>query len=575
MSDDQQPTLNEDLLDAAYAASNDADHYSDAGEHAKAAEKYRYAHQLFETCGHMRGQANSGLGRGQSLIALQRPNEAIEILNAARNQFLTHEGYPIFRGAADCDQNLASIYRQLGRLDEAIEAYRRALDTYPQNCEKERVSSASGLAIVLAATGAYGEALDVLRDAEDRCHDRIHGIEISVNIGVFYADSGRYDAAYLQLERARTSAAAEGADELAASCDTNLGYVHLRAGRADQAATAYTRAKERYEELCAAATTEESCLELRKKVANCSMNLGTAYGYAGDPERALAAYGDAMIAFNELGQLDRIADCRMNMGVEHAARDEIVATKLYQLAREHYQKAPGKARQAAGCIMNLARLDDASGRHQDAQQSHRRAAAEFRALGLYEWEARCAVNLASSVAASGERTDARAALDVLLPALLHLDAVKFQFPTAAARLSWRRTVASANRLAFELASETGDAELLAELVETTINSGTHTSTHIATDITMGIDTAAETIDSVTDDERMRPSDFGLAMLGDRIAGPIRLIAGVGLPMAPPPRLRMPSGRIALEKFHGAVRHYTPTTGQDCPDEPRTPVVDVT
>ncbi|WP_280487735.1 tetratricopeptide repeat protein [Nocardia farcinica] len=527
------------LLDEADIACGAGESYLRGGDYAKAAAVYRYALHLSEKCSHLRRSANAGLGLGQALVELQRCDEAIGFLETARVRFARHRPYPIRRGVADCDQCLGRAFQHLGRLDEAVAAYRRALPVYTDpalGLDAERISCALNLANAVATTGAYSEALAVLDDVEYHCPRRADVIKVAVNRGVFYAESGRYAAAHEQLERARATAAAEGRDDLVAACDTDLGYVHTRVGRFDHAESAYGRARSFYEH------------RDRPRFATCWMNLGTVYGSRGDHARAITAYVEALELFEVLDLPERVAACRMNLGVEHAALGELDSAKdYYRRAKEYFDNTPGKARQAAGCTMNLARLDDRLGHHEQAQEAYRSAGAEFRALGLYEWEARCAVNLASSLAAAPSRADG-SAVDLLLPALLYLDSVKYQFPTAAARSAWRHTVTEATRLAFEWAIETGDAELVAELVETAINSGIHTHTH---DSDGGHSTAA----AVEDEKLLRLSKAEWTAVDNRHLTSVRLVAGAVLPMAAPPQLRMPTGAVALARFHEAAQHY--------------------
>ncbi|MBT9299005.1 tetratricopeptide repeat protein [Rhodococcus sp. GOMB7] len=562
----EQAELSENFRIEAEFAIEDGYKYGEDREYSKAAEKYRHAQELFETCKHLRGQANAGLGLGNALVELQQFDEAISIFEAARIKFANHMPYPIHRGVADCNQQLGVAHRQLGHVDEAITAYRLALGGYPRECESERVSSAIGLSSVVAMTGAYGEALQILRDAERQCSSPIEAIQVAVNIGVFYADSGQYDTACKQLEDARATAVGVHDDKLVAMCDTNLGYVHVHSGRNDDAAAAYKRACNLYEKLAQQANSQDTYRDMKTKVATCRMNLGAVYGSDGDHRRAITTYNEALAMFNQLELPDRIADCQMNLGVEQAALGELPAAKrLYQCAFDYYQSTSGKGRQAAGCRMNLGRLEAAAGHHPEAQSAHRAAGAEFRALGLHEWQARCAVSLASSISVTPESVDT-SAIDVLLPALLHLDAVKYQFPTAAARLSWKRTVSEATRLAFELAMEAGDTRLVAELVETTINSGVHT-------VGQEEASAGTDVDKVAGGRLLRPSRADWTALKNRSAGPTRLVAGVELPMASPPRLRMPSGNIALERFHDIALKYTPSTQGD-PVESTIGIVDI-
>lgn len=84
----------------------------------------------------------------------------------------------------------------------------------------------------------------------------------------------------------------------------------------------------------------------------------------------------------------------------------------------------------------------------------------------------------------------REALGLLVPAVLALDATRFQFRTAPDRAAWAKTIARFTRDAFELAAKLGDASLVAELVETSLNNGVHTFAD-------GADPAARTRDELS------------------------------------------------------------------------------
>lgn len=539
----------DELLIEIRAACQAGEYYAEAGDQEKAAAVYQHALLLAEQCGQHRMSAIAGMYLGKALVELGLLPEALPVLETARVRYETNKPHPIPRGQADCDQATGRAFQQLGQLSDAIAAYRRALLLYTDpalGLDDERNSCALNLASALAATGAFSQALEILDDAERRCTRRSDAIEIAINTGVICAESGRYDTAHEKLERSRATAVEENRNDLVALCDTNLGYVHLHAGRLGHAEAAYARAKDYYEH------------RDQSRFATSWMNLGTVRGCHGDHAQAIEAYNEGLAVFKVLELPERIAACRMNLGVEHAALGDLsTAQEFYHRAQKHYETSPTHARQAAGCAVNLARLDDSRGHHLQAQQAYREAADRFHALGLYEWEARCTIYLAESMSATPRHAGGPdpAAVDLLLPALLYLDSVKFQFPTAAARLAWRHTVSDATRLAFELAMDSGDAELVAALIETTINSGIYTTTH---------DSA---VDLREDEKLLRLNRSEWTVNNHHSLGPVRLIAGARLPMAAPPRIRMPTGAIALERFHIAADHYRENPPVARPDPP--------
>jgi hypothetical protein len=129
------------------------------------------------------------------------------------------------------------------------------------------------------------------------------------------------------------------------------------------------------------------------------------------------------------------------------------------------------------------------------------------------------------------------ALGLAIPAALALDAVRHTFTSGSRRLQWHRQIAEpAMRLAFRLAALSANALLVADLIETQCAGSVLNISEI--------DDAAQPPLALADP----PAETeGAAMyLGATLA---EVAIQAGLPVAPPPRLRVrPDGHIALAHY---------------------------
>lgn len=117
---------------------------------------------------------------------------------------------------------------------------------------------------------------------------------------------------------------------------------------------------------------------------------------------------------------------------------------------------------------------------------------------------------------------------------------------ASDRAAWIDTITYALRAVFDAAAELGDAQLIAELVEVSVNVGVHTTEADP----LHPDGQMATIADADPGGRTEPPSVPSGPhAGIRLAaGAARLVPGAELPLAPPPRLRMPGGKIALDRY---------------------------
>ncbi len=98
-------------------------------------------------------------------------------------------------------QDPAALYRQAvdlhrqGRLEEAVELYRKVLEARP-----ESVVARSNLGAALSAMGRYGEAIDAYRAALERAPANVG---VRLNLALAHYKSDDYEAAAAELARVR------------------------------------------------------------------------------------------------------------------------------------------------------------------------------------------------------------------------------------------------------------------------------------------------------------------------------------------------------------------------------------
>lgn len=348
--------------------------------------------------------------------------------------------------------------------------------------------------------------------------NRLTAAETEYKLGSLYARRARFLDAEHAYTTARQTCADFGYSDNVAACDHGLGNVYRATGRNDQAEHAYTAAR-------------QICTDLRQPdaVADCDVGLGNVYENTGRYEEADQAYSNARQTYTDLRQLDKVAVCENNLGnvYKNTGRFE-QAEQAYTHARQAYANL-GRWVEAARCDVSRAMT--------------RRSVAGAMAIAMGPPAPRLL----------------REVLDLQVTAALALNTVRFQFPTAQVREAWMATedVSHSLRSAFALAAELGDARLIAELVEVSLNVGVHTATG-PDPLSSGARPAssAPPRDPAETAVSSRTEPWNIPLQPDPEAGPAvrlaagaaRLLTGAVLPLAPPPQLQMPDGRIALDHY---------------------------
>ena len=221
-------------------------------------------------------------------------------LEAVRNALALAERMDNRRLAAWCWNNLGNVYADLGRYDEAVEAYKKAVeldpdDAYPWN----------GLGEVYRHLGRYDEAIKAYQKAIELDANYAYPWN---NLGNVHAALGRYDEAIKAYQKAIEL------DANYAYPSNNLGNIYAALGRYDEAIKAYRRA-----------------IELDADFAYPWNGLGNVYADLGRYEEAREAYWKAL----EIGSLSEHEQAVVWNGLGNVYDD----LGRYDEAVEAYKKA--------------------------------------------------------------------------------------------------------------------------------------------------------------------------------------------------------------------------------------------
>ncbi|MFC8046722.1 tetratricopeptide repeat protein [Nocardia sp. NPDC057353] len=459
-----------------------------------------------------------------------------------------------------------------GEVAEALRIFRAASSDPDQGIRLAALTNAASMHDEL---GQHTEALPLLREAlalmpADAVRTRPHAL---VNLSQVQQHLGDLDGAQDSL--------AEAATLLAGSTDPELGRVRVACLLSLTAVAIHRDHWARAIEL--ATESLDTAVRFAPDLAGHPLlNLAAAHFETGRTDLALDFAAQARAAFTEAGDGNALAEAEQNTAIMLArcGRPDAAAEPLRR-SQEYFERAGIAHRAGVGAKLR-GFLAEGAERFADAEAAYRGALARFEGSGAVLDAAEVRVRLATVAARTGRLPEAEALLDQAFsacaergmttrcaqidywhaalieaaqpdPALLArgtdlaviaalaLDAVRFTFPDGTQRARWNAEIADpAARVAFRLAYASGNGQLIAELIETRCAGTT-------IDLDRSTGTAASPTLPLTwidppEQQGGALTAGGAVELGIALA---EVAAAAGLAVAPPPRIALPGGRIAL------------------------------
>ncbi|WP_433653889.1 tetratricopeptide repeat protein [Nocardia sp. CA-128927] len=453
----------------------------------------------------------------------------------------------VFEDAADhvrfakCQLYLANVAIQRSALDEALrllgvaQEYAKQLDDLEFTAECCQV-----LGTALIQTGEHDAAIEQMDSARKIFEEIEEWAKVAVcyeQSGMAHFSMGRHAVAETMLSAARDGFAHTGVVRQMAGADMHLGLVYCETGRFDDAERSYERARGFFVEL-----------GFDADMALAEANLGGLYLKRDDYDAAVRAYRSAEETLRKIGLDHRAAVCRQNLAAATTLRGDYAGgAALLESARAYFESDPSFRRELAACYRNTAVTESVLGHYDSALTNLGRSRGIELEFGITIEVAKCDFWAATLAVAASDFQELRYALDLALPAMIFIDAQRFQFPQAASRIAWTELNARIQSQLFDWARQLGDASLMADLVEVAINSGTHVAADrpesSEQEQLSALASAMMSAVGALPDETVRP-DVEVRGMG----GAAALISGAALPMRPPPSLWMPDLHVALGPF---------------------------
>ncbi|MFC3963635.1 tetratricopeptide repeat protein [Nocardia jiangsuensis] len=432
--------------------------------------------------------------------------------------------------------NAASMYDELGQHTEALPLLRAALDLMPADAIRLRPHALINLSQVQqhlgdldGAEASLDQANALLIDSTDPELGRVRTACLLSRTAV--AIHRDHWSRALELATESLDAAVRFAPELAGHPLLNLAAAHFETGRTDLALDFAAQAGAAFAE----AGDPNAGAETDQNTAIMLARSGRATE-AAEPLRRSQEY------FERAGLAHRAGiGAKLRGFLAEGAEQFAGAEAAYRSALARFE-ASGAVLDAAEVRVRLATVAARTGRLPEAETLLEHAFSTFAERGMTTRCARIDYWHAALIEASHPDPALLArGTDLAVIAALALDAVRFTFPDGTQRARWNDEIADpAARVAFRLAHASGNGRLIAELIETRC-----AGTTIDLDRTTGTATPP-TLPLTWIDPPEEPGGArtagGAVELGIALA---EVAAAAGLAVAPPPRIALPDGRIAL------------------------------
>jgi CHAT domain-containing protein/tetratricopeptide (TPR) repeat protein len=276
--------------------------------------------------------------------------------------------------------NLATVYREQGKYDEAERLYHRAFTIFEKASGRDHPNVAgtlNNLAIVHEAQGKYGEAEGLYQRALAIFERALGGNHSNVamtlnNLAILYRKQSKYGEAvglYQRTLAIREKALGRGHPNVASSLNDLAGLYQLQ-GKYDEAERLYQRAL---------AINENALGPDHSAVANVLNNLAAVYSKQGKYSEAERLYQRALaIKENALGRdHPHLATILNNLGSAYQKQGKYgEAEGFYERALVVYEKALGRDHSdVADVLNNLGTLSLSQAKYSDAEKFYQRALA--------------------------------------------------------------------------------------------------------------------------------------------------------------------------------------------------------
>lgn len=505
-------------------------------DYEDATAAYRRARAHYVGAGELLDVAECDMHLATVRISMGDFAEAAKLLRHATAVFENHRSDPRY---AQCLLDTGVVQGHRGRIQAARHLFAQAR-RYADSEELLRSCLLEESRLIVHGGGDFTEALAML-DEVRACAEQAQEWAVAAQClefsGLCQYHLSHYAVAEDLLIRARQAYVLLGLRTELATADLHLGLVYYQTGRCAEAEEALERGRAGLHEF-----------EHHPFTAHTESLIGGLHMRAGRYRQAADAFRTAAAELTRSGLLFQAAVARLSLGGALIMQgDHSIGAELTESVLTVFDSDPANGRYHAVGLLNLGCAELISG-HYDAARARARAARQVTLdIGDVVTAAKCDL---IGAAAAAEAGDVRVALEQGLPAAVFVDAQRFGFASAAARISWREMNAVIQAGMFQWADQLGDTTLLADLIETTINSGTHVAEHHSADDGGDLQATLAALAVSGADMSDTTTDHSLAESG--ISGAAALISGAILPMRPPPRLRMPDGHVALAPYLAAA-----------------------
>ena len=285
------------LIDASIALCRR--HYALAREHAEAAESLAEANQLVGyRARSIQLQADALRGLGQFENALSLANQAVLAFDIAEERL----------GAASARLSVVELLHDLGRYDEADQVLEAARAEFLRQQAGPRLRQLLGLQAALSyRRGDYVKALPLAREARhaaDSAFSHAESQALALTEAEILNRSGNVDAARALFELTLQAAEARGDRQLMARIRTNLAGIAGRQGRLEDAIGDFELARRAFAEL---GDVHGEAL--------CNANLATMDARANRIDRARERYSNAITLFRAMDARSDLARNLYNLAL--------------------------------------------------------------------------------------------------------------------------------------------------------------------------------------------------------------------------------------------------------------------